>query len=69
LVKDDIVCRCNLVTVEEVKAFYLEYPGLPPQVHQQALNIGTRCGCCRRVDCPNIDIHFTEVIKNLQISK
>lgn len=63
--KDErVVCRCNMVSVGDVLEFSDTYPGIPKDVIRQALNIGTRCGCCRTKDCPIIDIKFENIFQN-----
>jgi bacterioferritin-associated ferredoxin len=65
LTPNQIVCRCNLVSVGDIQEVISVYPNLPKDQIKHVLNIGTRCGCCNHKECPNIDVHFTEIIQKI----
>lgn len=63
---DHIVCRCNMVTVGDVEMYFEAFPTMPIDQLKAALKIGSRCGCCKTNNCPNIDIKFEKVINILR---
>lgn len=59
---EDIVCDCNLVTVEDVMNFIKKNPTFTLTTDSvKQLRIGTRCRQCLGENCTRIDVHFSEV--------
>jgi len=63
---DEIVCRCNLVTVKEIKDFISIYPEINDVHVKNVLNIGKRCGGCKDKNCLYIDRHIDYVLEVLR---
>lgn len=58
-----LVCSCFNVREDQIKEVYDLYPHLSPETIRRSLNIGMRCGSCRRDGCAIIDIKLEDLLK------
>lgn len=63
MLDDKIVCRCNIITIGDMKKFMNVYPDMDEYQLKNILKIGSRCGGCQKKDCSYIDVHFKDAIE------
>lgn len=65
--KTRLVCSCHTVTDTDVENVFSQYPNIDLEALRVGMQIGVRCGCCRKEDCGLIDIKFEHLIDELRL--